>query len=282
MKKSVSNVDNYEWPMNLLKSNNKGIHLASNLVYRQAQFFFEALANIDKGYYTYYLNKKKFANKDGCENNDPIKHTERVFAYELYHQWSCRINGTGWLLNAELTKHVEWFYSNEEETRHSKRSPTDEISSDFPDMVLHKGQGEDNQLIVCEIKREDRILSDIKKDLDRLYKFTIKKDEKNKNAEDYYQAYKCGIFLAFNTEFSKIVSAIENKMHDFVFQDVNEDKLKHIICVSSLYKDGAEVPLVCYQSLGEIISQLKNKRIIDNPITYSKGLPKKFAHVKTK
>ena len=38
--------------------------------------------------------------------------------------------------------------------------------------------------------------------------------------------------------------------------------LEHIICVSSLYKNDDKEPLICYQSLGEIIRQLKNREVV--------------------
>ena len=224
--------------------------------------FFKSLNKVGKDYYVYDLDENKVKGLNPSAQTKAIEHTERVFAYELYHQWSCLLKDTKWRVNAELRKNVEWFYSKDEEKLlfENISNSTNESTNDFPDMVLHKSQKDDAQLIVCEIKRDDRILSDIKKDLNRLYLFTIKKDEKNKTSNDYYQAFKCGIFLAFNTEFNKIISAIETRMQDYVFKG-NEEKLDHIICISSLYNGETEKPTIYYQSLGEIIRQIKKGEV---------------------
>lgn len=249
--------DYYKWPEDIFTRDVPGIAFDSDDVIKHLKGFFKSLNKVDKEYYVYDLDENKVKVHDPNAETKALEHTERVFAYELYHKWSCLLKGTKWRVNAELRKNVEWFYSKDDEILlFENTTSTNESSYDFPDMVLHKSQKEDAQLIVCEIKRENRITSDIKKDLNRLYLFTIKKDEENKTADDYYQAFKCGIFLAFNTDFNKIISAIGTRMQDYVFKD-DEEKLDHIICVSSLYKDNDKEPLICYQSLGEIIRQLK-------------------------
>lgn len=252
------NVKCYKWPDNDFTRDMLGIAFDSDVVIDHLRFFFESLNKVGKDYYVYDLEENIVKGLDPSVQTKAIEHTERVFAYELYHQWSCSLKDTDWIVNAELRKNIEWFYSKDEEKLlfENNSKATNESTNDFPDMVLHKSQKEDAQLIVCEIKRDDRILGDIKKDLNRIYLFTIKKDEENKTADNYYQAFKCGIFLAFNTEFNKIISAIKTRMQDFVFKG-NEDKLDHIICISSLYNGETEKPIICYQTLGEIIRQLK-------------------------
>ena len=253
--------DYYKWPEDDFSRNMPVIAFDSDDVIKHLKVFFNSLKEVSKDNYVYDLDKEKVKRHDTNAQTEALRHTERVFAYELYHQWSYLLKPkkSGWRINAELRKNIEWFYSKDDETLLFENASTftNESSNEFPDMVLHKSQKDDAQLIVCEIKRDDRIMSDIKKDLNRLYLFTIKKDEKNKTADDYYQAFKCGIFLAFNTEFNKIISAIETRMQDYVFKG-DEKKLNHIICVSSLYKGNDKKPLICYQSLGEIIRQ-KNR-----------------------
>lgn len=254
--------DYYKWPDDDITRDMSGIAFASDVVIKHLKVFFKSLNKVDKDYYVYDLDENKVKVHDPNAETKALEHTERVFAYELYHKWSCWLKGTKWKVNAELRKNVEWFYSKDDETLlfDNTSKSTNESSNDFPDMVLHKSQKEDAQLIVCEIKRDDRIMSDIKKDLNRLYLFTIKKDEENKTADDYYQAFKSGIFLAINTEFNKIISAIRTRMQDFVFKG-DEKKLDHIICVSSLYNGNDKKPLICYQSLGEIIRQIKKGEV---------------------
>lgn len=256
--------DYYKWPVDVFTRDMPGIAFDSDDVIKHLKVFFKSLNKVDKDYYVYDLDENKVKVHDPNAETKALEHTERVFAYELYHQWSylLKLKKSDWRINAELRKNVEWFYSKDDEKLLFKNTSTstNESSNDFPDMVLHKSQKDDAQLIVCEIKRDDRILSDIKKDLNRLYLFTIKKDEKNKTSNDYYQAFKCGIFLAFNTEFNKIISAIETRMQDYVFKG-NEEKLDHIICISSLYNGETEKPTICYQSLGEIIRQIKKGEV---------------------
>lgn len=256
--------DYYKWPEDDITKDMPGIAFDSEDVIKHVKVFFNSLKEVAKDYYVYDLDKEKVKRHDTNAQTEALKHTERVFAYELYHQWSCSLKDTDWIVNAEIRKNVEWFYSKEakdDETLlfENTSASINESSKDFPDMVLHKNQKVDAQLIVCEIKREKRITSDIKNDLNRIYQFTIKKDKKEKEEKDYYQAYKCGIFLAINAGFKMIISAIETRMQDFVFKG-NEDKLDHIICISSLYNGETEKPQICYQSLGEIIRQLKKEK----------------------
>lgn len=256
--------DYYKWPEDDITKDMPSIAFDSDDVIVHLKVFFKSLNKVDKDYYVYDLDDNKVKVHGPNAQTEALKHTERVFAYELYHQWSYLLKPkkSGWRINAELRKNIEWFYSKDDETLlfGNASTSTNESSNEFPDMVLHKSQIEDAQLIVCEIKRDDRIMSDIKKDLNRLYLFTIKKDEENKTADDYYQAFKSGIFLAINTEFNKIISAIRTRMQDFVFKG-DEKKLDHIICVSSLYNGNDKKPLICYQSLGEIIRQIKKGEV---------------------
>ena len=258
--------DYFKWPEDDSTRDMPGIVFDSDDVIKHLKDFLNSLNEVGKDYYVYDLDDNKVKGLDPSAQTKAIEHTERVFAYELYHQWSCSLKDTDWIVNAELRKNVEWFYSKDakdDETLLFENTSTftNESSNDFPDMVLHKNQKDDAQLIVCEIKRENRITSDIKKDLNRIYQFTIKKDKKDKEEKDYYQAYKCGIFLAINAEFKKIISAIETCMQDYVFKG-NEEKLDHIICISSLYNGETEKPKIYYQSLGEIIRQLKKRRYV--------------------
>ncbi len=256
--------DYYKWPDDDITRDMSGIAFASDVVIKHLKVFFKSLNKVDKDYYVYDLNENKVKVHGSNAQTEALKHTERVFAYELYHQWSYLLKPkkSGWRINAELRKNIEWFYSKDDETLlfGNASTSTNESSNEFPDMVLHKSQIDDAQLIVCEIKRDDRIMSDIKKDLIRIYLFTIKKDVKNITADDKYLAFKCGIFLAFNTDFRKIISAIETRMQDYIYKG-DEKKLNHIICISSLYKDIDKKPLIYYQSLGEIIRQINKGEV---------------------
>lgn len=72
------------------------------------------------------------------------EHLERVFAYELYHQWSLLLTAceTNLTLNAEINKKV---FDIQKENK----------TTVFPDFVLHSCQeNKDKQIIACEVKRK--------------------------------------------------------------------------------------------------------------------------------
>lgn len=98
---------------------------------------FDAILNVKKSYLEFEEPEKKVW----------VSHLERVFAYELYHQWSNILKREKlldiYLLNAEIGKNTDYF-----------GSMNDGIK--FPDMVLHHNQGDnENQGIICEIKRKE-------------------------------------------------------------------------------------------------------------------------------
>ena len=83
-------------------------------------------------------------------SNEIIEQLERIFAYELYHQWS--------ILQEDYNRRVPEDY---------KRIINGEIGKQllgvnkYPDMVLHKGHGDiHNQEIVIEIKRKAELKDD--------------------------------------------------------------------------------------------------------------------------
>ena len=164
--------DYYKWPEDDITKDMPGLAFDSDDVIKHLKGFFKSLNKVDKDYYVYDLDENKVKVHDPNAETKALEHTERVFAYELYHQWSCSLKDTDWIVNAELRKNVEWFYSKEAKDDEillyeNTSTSTNESSKDFPDMVLHKNQNKDAQLIVCEIKREKRITSDLKKDLNK-------------------------------------------------------------------------------------------------------------------
>lgn len=93
---------------------------------------------------------------------------ERSFAYELYHQWSnileiyktVNFKDSNLMINAEISK--------------------DYNKIKYPDLILHDGQGNvDNQLLICEIKRDKAKDEHIKNDLEKLNLFL------NSNSENF-------------------------------------------------------------------------------------------------
>lgn len=143
--------------------------------------FIKAVKRVETRYYkfqTYDAHPPLNVDKEKYTN-----HLERVFAYELYHQWSGILGKhSKWILNAEISKDLNEFCSavNNEGTK-------------YPDLVLHEDQGADNQMMVCEIKRNINIHENIRKDVEKLIKLTNFTSDSNK------RPYKCGILLIINS-----------------------------------------------------------------------------------
>lgn len=128
-----------------------------------------AILRVNKDYLIYSKPvEMKESNKD--EKEIIFEQLERIFAYELYHQWSSLLNKDGGLiLNGEAQKIIE---------RDRK----------YPDMVLHGGQGDSkSNEIVVEIKR-GKYIDGIKivEDLEKLSIF-LETDE-GKEYANYHDA----------------------------------------------------------------------------------------------
>lgn len=136
--------------------------------------FISALQEVDEMYYTY------------AKKNNKNKYPERVFAYELYHQFrkimeSKSSEFSGVYLNGEQTKSKE---------------VVDELERCAPDLVLHKCIYEvdpDKQLWLCEIKMKGnpKVMSDLNK---------FSKMDKLK--------FQCYVFLYADVKFAEMVDEI--------------------------------------------------------------------------
>ena len=147
----------------------------------------QAVSNVDKGYLSYANSN---ANSD---REDIINQLERVFAYELYHQWSL-LKDDNLVLNGEIGKIVndkEW----------------------YPDLVLHGGQDDKyNNKVVVEIKRECMVQSKkgaIIDDLKKLSKF-LENEERDENCSKF-RNYENAVFLLLKGELCAISNALSDK-----------------------------------------------------------------------
>ena len=129
---------------------------------------------------------------------------ERIFAYELYHQWSKKIEekypednlgNREYLINAETGKNIQYF--------DKKKS-----GNKYPDMVLHKSMDKPtDQGIVCEFKRIDNFRIDgFKNDLEKLEEFVC-------GAENEYK-FRYGFFLLINGTITSILKKVEELGYD--------------------------------------------------------------------
>ena len=105
----------------------------------------ESITEVDVSYIKYNYHDEQ--NSSLCKD---FTHVERTFAYELYHQWSnslIKYHITNYRIDAELPKQfVDQIVGNVSNGR--------DYETCYPDMVLHKSQGDDSgNMIACEFKR---------------------------------------------------------------------------------------------------------------------------------
>lgn len=200
MKDSIT----YAYPQNKLSSSYENFDCFDKLTVRQINLFLRAVQLVKKKYYLYEFDHTNNELPHLDLPNEAIEQTERVFAYELYHQWSMCL-GKKWLLNGEISKHLSWFYNNKEIgiTENQK----------YPDLVLHKGPADNKQLIVCEIKRKNH-LDRLQFDLQKLAVFTSSSG--SSNIKRNFMPFKCGVILLINGS----VNDLENKIGILFQQNV--------------------------------------------------------------
>lgn len=219
--------------------------------------FMCALKKVKKSYYTRELNgnivKKISRRKNGSPTKNMMyRQTERVFAYELYHQWSCMLcPSREYVLNAESRKHIEWFGDHV-----MKRNIDVDDKRNFPDLILHKEDSDDGQLIICEIKRKDRLSSDMVTDIESLTIFT------NKGKKSDINPLNCGVFLVFCDDFKHIIKVICNKMKELIKAIGDKTEKCNVIIVSCDYDPSGGELEICFQSMSEIVHQLKNYKFV--------------------
>ncbi len=112
---------------------------------------FKAILNIRDNYYKYSLEQI-------AGNEDYQEQLERVFAYELYHQWSIIQDNYNKVISKEDCRVINGEAGKKLNGCHI-----------YPDMLLHGGQDDtENQEIAIEIKRKvginkDNVIEDLKK-----------------------------------------------------------------------------------------------------------------------
>ena len=149
---------------------------------------------------TTYFKYKNDDSKAGHSNN--VEQRERIFAYELYHQWSM-VKPTELILNGELGKYIENRYI-------------------FPDMALHGGQDDyDHNEIVVEIKRVSQIdngKDGLVKDWKKLSLY-LKNDKPGNKSK--FRRYKHAVSIIYGADYEKIKSFIINNQESFT--EINKD-----------------------------------------------------------
>ena len=148
-----------------------------------------AISNVDKQYLSYAEYNANAENR-----KDQIDQLERVFAYELYYQWSL-LKDDNMVLNGEIGKLWNDKYW-------------------YPDLVLHGGQGDpENNRVVVEIKRECMVkgnLNVILEDFKKLSSF-LKSEEKSSQDDCKFRNYKNAVFILLKGKIEEISHMLKAK-----------------------------------------------------------------------
>ena len=136
-------------------------------------FLFDSMMKVDKCFIEYEINVTEGGKLETVETK---AHLERVFAYELYRQWMNLLEEKGvrnLVVNGEIGKCLKGELEMQQEG-------DNEIGRDnYPDLVLHQSQGNDNlQILVCEIKRKEGLGSNGEGLFGDLYKLSCYTNEK--------------------------------------------------------------------------------------------------------
>lgn len=244
------------------------------IVKRHLKKFLDAVLSVPRDYYIYEIKENTIESTPNTpttvDKHGLFSHVERVFAYELYHRWSCRLFGNkeGWVINGEVGKYLRWFYNN---------GYNDNGKQKYPDLVLHKRQSMRNpsknmdHMFVCEIKRKDKVSSGIIEDLIKLCRFTCQSIESKRGKDGrFFEPYNCGIYLIIND--SKCESpnnkskGNDDGLSDIIVNNLISNNLfiklmpinisieaKKILCVYSHWDSDGDYSL-SYQSLYNILS----------------------------
>ncbi len=175
---------------------------------------FDAILNVKRSYLEFEEPEKKVW----------VSHLERVFAYELYHQWSMILkrakreklfDDNQFVINAEISKNTNYF-----------GHVGDGIK--FPDIVLHHSQGDNkNQGIICEIKRKEGFnLKSFRDDIEKLECFL---------QEGSNYGFAVGVFILVGDNIVKIydkVGSLKKSMIGIRSTAKIVETQKRIVCIA--------------------------------------------------
>lgn len=190
--------------------------------YETIESLFDSILEIDTSFLHFIKNGY------GAKQDHIIEHVERVFAYELYKQWSnnCYVKENGLRVNAEISKQ---FYSKPENKK---------VKLCYPDMVLHGGQETSINLIVCEIKRLENLKTHRKaqtKDLNSLGYFLDSRLKVKDNIVEW-KPYKYGVYILIGNDCDlsdqdKSIKILKKHIYLPKF-DVSNEQQNKIICLA--------------------------------------------------
>lgn len=135
----------FDYSKTKISANLKGFCFNDNEIF-YINLFFSSMKKVKSQYLNFDFKEMAYI-PECIKNKESQNHVERVFAYELYHQWSKKLNNNDWILNGEAGKYLQWFYLNRNKTSMRQK---------FPDIVQYYKDNslEESHMIVCEIKRD--------------------------------------------------------------------------------------------------------------------------------
>lgn len=237
------------------------------------KILFDAIYKVDESFVNYTINVQ---GDTKMKSDDLQEHVERVFAYELYRQWANLLEENGirnLVLNGEISKGII-----DDQNRLNPNEKECGTRSIFPDLVLHASQENDNnQLMVCEIKREkDFDDKDFLHDLYKLYKYINKEDKGFVWAKPFIY----GIFILVGSSVSlENLTKLQHDSHtNFLddnktwddFQTHHADCSSHIVCITY---NGTVLEYNTLDNMYPELKQNKNESNIDN-INYNSQCPR--------
>lgn len=210
--------------------------------------FLQALSNVESSYYMYSPAHTGNASRFRVE-----VYTERIFAYEFYHQYRC-------LMSCDENKEkYEGIFLNGEQTK--TREVVPDLERCAPDLVMHRERGADapgGQLWLCEIKmaKSNNPLSDITKfhDMESLH-------------------FKEYIFLFAGACKERLLLYIKDKIDS---REISSENDGNIICICSSCKRVTdkkhffELYVDCHR-LSELIKDNINRESLEEELKKKKG-----------
>lgn len=161
--------------------------------------FIKALIEVDGFYYTYTTQKKV------------KKYPERVFAYELYHQFRK-------IMEKNPEKYQSIYLNGEQQ---KSKQVVEDLEKCAPDLVLHDciyDVRPDGQFWACEIKMKGN--PDAMSDFDKFYRMEV-------------LGFKCYIFLFAGVTFEEMAEEIRK-----LKVRTDTDVYKKTICISTYNENG--------------------------------------------
>lgn len=203
-------------------------------------YLFQAIMNVDHSYLWYLDDSRNLQENE--DNKLKFEHLERVFAYELYHQWSIILKNeeSDLTINSEISKKI--------------LDDNCKYLTVYPDFVLHNGQEKtDKQYIVCEVKRKTGLTKDkIKEDLDALSTYLDAKKFDNKK-------FKIGVFILVGTDMETLKTFI-GEISEIHFGE--KDIPQRILCVTYDYDSNSKQYSFSACTLNDIFSESKKKDLV--------------------